>query len=693
MLLTEIIFQSSPWYVGLCLLAGALYAFLLYQPKPAWTKATNWLLAILRGALVSVIAFLLLAPLLRSIETRTDKPKVVIAIDNSESMASYGTKWLPELNKLRQSLASEGLEVAVQTLNNENFQDELPSVKFDRRSTNLSELLTNAKNNYEGRNLTDVILLTDGIGNEGLAPTFGTYPFRVHTIGVGDTLPKRDVALKTITANKIAYLGNQFPIQADVVASGFAGRAVGVVLKQNGKPIDRQTITFKQNNDFQQVTFQTTSNLKGVQHYVVEVEALGGEFTVKNNRRDVYLDIVDGKEKILLLALATHPDLKAIRSIVEKNLNYELDIKIMGLNPSMDFSNVKYDLIILHQLPDYFNVGGDIVRKLLDRDNTPVFFILGNQSSASAVSQLNGALNISAGAGQIDKVTGRFNPNFNLLNLDPQKLQIIEKLPPLTVPFGEYSVRPGGEVVLLQNVGSVKTNKTLLALNTSGTRKSAVLAGEGIWQWRMEEYALTEKQEAVDELLLKVMQLISVKDDKRKFRVYPLQNEVNVGERVSFETEVYNDIYEKTYGQNVSLQLTDERGKTTAYAYTNTEGSSRFERSGLAEGLYRYKATTSINGRTETAEGQFVVRDLQLESLNLTADFGLLRQLSNQTGGLFTKAQQLESLKNYLANNKAPSRLDSTEDLSELIQQKWLFFLLLLLATAEWGMRKYQGSY
>ncbi|TAH08585.1 MAG: VWA domain-containing protein [Runella slithyformis] len=689
----EIIFQSSPWYVGFCLLLGAVYAFLLYQPAPAWSKQINWLLAFLRGALVSLIAFLLLAPLLRSIQTRTDKPKVVLAIDNSESLVNYGPKWLPELAKLRENLAEAGLEVTVQTLNNENFQAEFPSLRFDQRSSNLSELLSNAKNNYEGRNLTDVVLLTDGISNQGLTPTFGTYPFRVHTVGIGDTLPKRDVSLKAITANKIAYLGNQFPIQADIVASGFAGRTVGVTLKQNGNPVARQVITFKQNNDFQQVTFQTTSNLKGVQHYVVEVEALSGEFTTKNNRRDVYLDIVDGKEKILLLALAAHPDLKAIRSIIERNLNYELDIKIMGLNPNMDLSGTKYDLIILHQLPDYFNVGSDILNKLLQRDNTPVFFILGNQSNASAVTKLNGALNISAGAGQIDKVTGRFNANFNLLNLDPEKLQIIEKLPPLTVPFGEYGVRPGAEVVLLQNVGNVKTNKALLALNTAGPRKSAVLAGEGIWQWRMEEYALTEKQEAVDELLLKVMQLISVKEDKRKFRVYPLQNEINVGERAAFETEIYNDIYEKTYGQSVRLEITDERGKMSAYTYTNTKENSRFERSGLAEGLYRYKATTSINGKIENAEGQFVVRDLQLEALNLTADFGMLRQLSNQTGGKFSLAAQLETLQTYLINNKAPSRLDSTEDLSELIQQKWLFFLLLLLVTTEWGIRKYQGSY
>ena len=693
MLLTEIIFQSSPWYAGLCLLAGALYAFLLYQPKPVWSQTVNGILAFLRGALVSFIAFLLLGPLLRSIKTLTEKPKVVIAIDNSESLGNYGPKWLGELNKLRESLADEGLEVAVQTLDNESFLDEMPTVKFNLRSTNLSKMLATAKNNYEGRNLTDVILLTDGISNQGLAPTFGVYPFRIHSVGLGDTLPKRDVSLKTISANKIAYLGNQFPIQVDVVANGFAGRTVGVVLKQNGKPIGRQTVTFKQNDAFQSVTFQTTSTQKGVQHYVVEVEALAGEFTTKNNRRDVYLDIIDGKEKILLLALAPHPDLKALRSIIERNLNYELDLRIMGANPTNDLLDSKYDLLIFHQLPDYFNTGNDLIRKLLARDKTPVFFILGNQSSATAVSQLNTALNISAGAGQIDKVTGRFNANFKSLNLNPEQLQIVEKLPPLTVPFGEYSVKAGGEVVLLQNVGNVKTNKALLALNTSGERKSAVLAGEGIWQWRLEEYALTEKQEAVDELFLKVMQLISVKEDRRKFRVYPLQNELNVGEKLTLETEVYNDIYEKTYGQNIRLELTDERGKSSAYSYVNSASNSRFEQSGLAEGVYRYKATTSLKGRIETAEGQFVVRDLQLEALNLTADFGLLRQLSAQTGGQFTKANQLEKLKTYLTNNKAPSRLESSETLSELIQEKWLFFLLLLLLTAEWGIRKYQGSY
>lgn len=694
MLIAEILFQTPPWYIGLCLLAGAMYAYFLYQPKPSWPKTTNYALAFLRGVLVSIIAFLLLNPLLRSIQTLVDKPKVVIAIDNSESVNTYGQKALDALNQLRESLADDGLEVAVQTLNSENFEEEFNSLKFNQRTTNLSELLSNIKNNYEGRNLTDVILLSDGISNQGLAPTFGNYSFRIHSVGVGDTLPKRDVSLKNIAANDIAYLGNQFPIQADIVANGYAGQTATVTLRQNGTTLATQRVTFGQKEDFKQISFQASSSVKGVQHYVIEVVPLNGEFTTRNNRRDVYIDIIDGKEQVLILALAAHPDIKAIRTILEKNLNYDVDVRMFGLNPSAEaYVDKKYDLIILHQLPDVFGIGADILQRYLQRDNTPLFFVVGTQSNAAKMSQANSSLVINAQAGQIDKVSGRFNPNFQLLNLDPEKLSVLEKMPPLTVPFGEYRLSPGSEVVLYQNVGNLKTNKPLLVVNTGGARKTAVLAGEGIWQWRMEEYALNEKQEAVDEMLQKVIQLISIKEDKRKFRVYPLANEYNVGDKVAFETEAYNDIYEKIYGQNVRLEITNERGKTQSYTYTNAQGASRFELSGLTEGVYQFKATTTLKNAVESVTGQFIVRDLALESLNLTADFGMMRALSQQSGGQFVGASQIESLKQYLLKNKAPDRLDSTEDLSELIQNKWLFFLLLLLATAEWGVRKYQGSY
>ncbi len=690
---SELFLQSSPWFILLCLLAGSAYAFFLYRPDPSWSKGLNTLLAILRGTLVSILCFLLLAPLVRTTETTTDKAKVVLAIDNSQSTAKSGTQALPLVQEAVRKLEAGGYEVSIETLDADRPIEELDSVKFAAVTTDLSSLLGTIRSNFEGQNLTDVIMLSDGIINQGLSPAFANYPFRVHTVAIGDTVPKRDVLLRNIVANRVAYMGNEFPVQVDIVAHGMGGRSTTVSLKQGGRVIATQNVVIGRNDYFQSFTFTTSSTQKGVQHYTVEVGGISGEFNAQNNRREVYIDIIDGREKILLLGLAPHPDIKALRSMIEQNENYEVDIRLLTTGNNLENLTDKiYDLIILHQLPDALGLGNEFVRRLMNR-NTPVFFILGNQSAVGAMNSLNRTMQIAANPGQFDKVTGLFNASFQLLNLNVQRLGILEKLPPLSVPFGEYRPLPGSEVVLYQRVGSVATTKPLLVLNTVGERKVAVLAGEGLWLWRQEEFALTEKQEIVDELFQKVIQLLSVKEDKRKFRVYPTSAEFDAGDRVAFQTEIYNDIYENIYGQEVKLDVTDEKGKVQNYTYTHRAESPRFEISGLAEGVYRYRAATILRSGQEQVSGQFVVRNTDLEAQNTTADFGLLREVAQRTGGRFVQPTTLESLVQIMTNNRPPDRLDSSEQMAELIHLKWIFFALLLLATLEWGLRKYSGSY
>ncbi|WP_266366943.1 VWA domain-containing protein [Tellurirhabdus rosea] len=692
---SELFFQSSPWWILVCLVAGAAYAFALYQRRPDWNKRLNYGLAALRFVAVSLICFLLVNPLVRSITTSTEKPKVVLAIDNSESMQVAGrdrlTGALSALEQVRSELSAEGIEVAVQTLGDSAVSENLSAITFNSRSTNLSELLNTIRSNYEGRNLTDVVLVSDGIVNQGVSPTFGRYNFAIHSVGLGDTIPKRDVLLKDAISNKIAYLGNQFPVQADVSSYGFQGKTATVVLRQNGREVGRQNVSFTRPETFQSVTFQAAASQKGVQHLVVEVIPQAGEYSPRNNRRDVYIDVIDGKEKILLLALSPHPDIKAIRSIIEKNENYELDIRILNAGVA-EIPDKPYDLIILHQLPDVGNAGSGVVQRVLAK-NTPVLFVVGNQSGLQNLNSLNPVMQISASGGQLDKVAGRFNADFQQINLDASKLAILERMPPVSVPFGDYQLKPASQVVLWQQVGTVRTTKPLLALNTTGQRKAAVLAGEGIWEWRLEEFAQTDKQEVVDEMLQKVMQLISVKEDRRKLRVYPTRNEFVTGEKVAFETEMYNDIYERLYNRPVRLEITNEKAVTRVFTYTPTESNGRFEVSTLPEGVYRFRATASLNGKTETATGEFFVRELQLEALNTTADHLLLRQLSQQTGGRFYNASSLASLRQDLQKQKPVSRLSSSEQLNELINLRWLFFLIVTLAALEWGFRKYLGGY
>lgn len=677
-----------------CLLVGIGYAFALYQKKATWGKNANYTLAFLRFVTVTLLSFLLLNFLIRHVTQAIQKKTIVLAMDNSMSMTAAGQKSLSAtqlgLQSLKERLEDKDYEVALATLDDET-PTSFGSLLFNQKTSNLSSLLTGIKNAQEGSNLVDVVLVSDGIANQGINPSAITMPFPVHTIGLGDTIPKKDISVKAVYANKVAYLGNKFPVQVDLASYGFSGKTTMVYLKQGKTILDKQSVTFKQQDDVKTVTLNATATQVGVQHLVVETEVLGDDVNPRNNRQDVYVEVIDGKEKVLLLALAPHPDLKALKSIIEKNQNYELDIKILSQNPSLDLNSKKYDLLILHQLPDFFNSYSGVFKPLLDK-GTPCLFIVGNQSGTSYLNQLNQVMQINSQAGQNDKITAAYNANFSLLNFDKDQLELIKKLPQLSVPFGEYKLLPNSEVILYQKIGAIQTTKPLLVVN-SGAKKSAILAGEGLWEWRLEEYQLTEKQEIVDDLILKVLQYISTKDDKRKLRVYPVSPIFNLGDKVVFETEIYNAIYEKLYDLPIKLQVKDEKGVSRTYNYSTSAENSKFEISSLPAGVYHYSASSTVLGKVEQASGDFVIQNLQVELANTRADFDALRQLSAKTGGKFFQANQLDKLEAALLNHQVPDKIDATEDLNEMINLGWLLGLFLVLLTTEWVLRKYLGGY
>ncbi|WP_439559191.1 VWA domain-containing protein [Dyadobacter sp.] len=689
---SELIFQTPYWFILFCLAAGLLYAFLLYQPIASWGKKWNYLLAAFRGITVALICFLLLSPLVRKTETSIDKAKIVFAVDNSESVGAYGKDVMKAVAHASAQLAASGFEVGIETLDQQAKQLSADSIRFDKNKTDLTGMLQTIRSNYEGRNLTDVILVSDGIVNQGVSPAYNRFPFRISTLAVGDTVPDLDIRIKDVVNNRIAYLGNEFPIRAEIAANGLAGKSTTVTLKQNGRVIQSQNVVIDRADFFKAVDFKATSTQKGVQHFTLEIGAVSGETSRRNNTRDVYIDIIDGKQKILLMALAPHPDIKSLRSVIEANENYDLDISILSISATPPAATKPYDLVILHQIPNVLGLGNAQIRKFIDA-KTPLFFILGNQSAVPLANSLNRSLTINAASNQTDKVTARFNPAFQQLNFDTESLKILERLPPLSVPFGEYNLSSGTETILFQKVGTLNTQKPLLVLNTSGEQKVAVLAGEGIWQWRQEEFAQTNKQDVVDNLFQKLIQVLSLREDKRKFRVYPTRNEFEAGEQVTFQTEIYNDIYEPIFGQEVKLDIIDEKGKARQFTYTHTAESPRFNISGLSDGVYRYTASAALRGGQEKAAGQFVVRNVDLELNNTTADFGMLRELAGRSGGEFIMPASLTSYVEKLKADRPADRLDSSEDMVELIHLKWLFFLLILLLGAEWGLRKYHGGY
>ncbi|MCU0354298.1 MAG: VWA domain-containing protein, partial [Cytophagales bacterium] len=82
--------SASPWFILLCLAVGAAYAYILYQKRPVWGPRLNWALAACRFLVASTLCFLLLGPLVRQWTRSYEKPAVVLAVDNSQSVTLTG---------------------------------------------------------------------------------------------------------------------------------------------------------------------------------------------------------------------------------------------------------------------------------------------------------------------------------------------------------------------------------------------------------------------------------------------------------------------------------------------------------------------------------------------------------------------------------------------------------------------------
>lgn len=681
--MSRIIFESSPLYLFLCIAFSAGVAMLLYKSKSPWSKNVNRLLLAFRFVLLFVLTLLLLGPIIKQIDNFFDKPVIVLIQDDSGSMHEV-------MDSARLNAIATSVSQLQQVLEYKDYEVEVRGLIDSKGGSDFTKTLKTISADYENRKVTSTVLITDGIYNEGLSPLYSTFNFPVFTVGVGDTVERTDISVKNILANKIAYEGNRFPIVLSFQATGFQKKEVQVKLLHKGKEVESKKVIVE-NENFTQVEFQPVANEQGIQRYEVVISPQSSEWNTSNNRATVFVEVVAGKKRILAVASAPHPDIKALRAVIDENANYDFTLYIPGVMEA-DISKLQQeaDVILLFQTPDARGRNRTLFQQLM-KSKASLFFILGEQSDWAELKRVS-IVPLENSPRQYDDVTPSLNTSFGIFSLSEEVATTFNTFPPASVPFAKMVVSPSATTLLFQKVGSVVTDKPLLYVDNQEERKIAVMLGEGLWRWRLHEYARTENTEAFDEVFTKLLQYLATTDDRRKFRCYPVRQEFSDTEQVQLETQVYNEIFESVYGNTIEIELTDEAGKRTNYNYTTSAANTRYTIGALPEGVYRYKASTILKEREEV-RGEFLVVKQQIELQNLTADFNLLRKLASQTGGAFYKMEEWENLQSELVQKEAVASIHSEEKLNSLINLKWIFFLLLLLVGTEWFVRKYSGGY
>lgn len=681
------IISDTPWYLFLlCFLIGALFALLLYYKDKKTGELTSLIQRILfgtRAICITLICILLTNLFLKRINNRSENPIILVAIDNSTSIVS-GKDSATLSKSLQESIqllnASLGKQFTIKQLLFGERTRLSDSISFKDKETDMSNLLADVANNFSGQNIGALIIASDGIINKGANPIYNLekIKFPIYTIALGDTVEKKDALIQKINHNQVAYLGNQFLAEITLNAIKLSNEECIVSILKNNIKKGEQKIKINSQNFISTVNFILDADAPGVQRYTVNISPVNGESNLANNSQSFIVDVIDNRDKILLISNAPHPDVSAISESIESMKNYEL---IKDFSDKFNRTLKPFSLVIFHN----YTASN---RTILDECITNrIPYLIINPASNSGLNEVKFTSMIN----KQNDAEPAINNSFGLFTISEELRTAITNFPAVKTYFAKYSVSNGAQILLNQKIGSVTTTEPILFFNELNGQKSGVFIGDGLWRWKLRNFQENANFNAFNELVSKSIQYLSVKSDKSFFRIYT-HKIINENEPIEFTAEVYNKSYELINQPDVTMVIKNETGNTFNYTFSKQGNSYKLALGLLAPGEYTYEAKTKADASVSVKKGILIVKPVISERINTVADHGILKKLSTGTNGKMYNLSDLKDLETSILNNESIKPITySQNETTELIDLKWIFALLLVLLSAEWFLRKYHG--
>lgn len=684
--------QYPFWYYLLAVLLALLSSYLFYRKDKRlsdFSKRLILILSLLRFIALLIIFMLLLAPLVKANYKRKLEPIVALLIDASSSVISNQdtAEFIDEFNRKIQNLNADlSNDFSVEKYSfGEQFLVSNKAIDFKQQKTNFELAIDGIKTSLHNRNLSAVILFSDGIYNEGANPLYlNYYDAPTYVVPLGDSSIRTDISISSIQNNEIAFLGNQFSIELNLKYIKAQGQKTILSIEKDNKVLFQEGIQID-NQKFQKKKILLNADSKGLHAYTVKLQAIEGEENTLNNSKTFYIDVLDGRQRVLLLYQAPHPDIRAIRDIISRKEDYQVEVAALK-----DFrGNIQeFDLVIFHQLPNSSSRFND-VWKDIEENQISSLFILGPQTNINAFNSLNLSHSLALKQDQLIEFSGIQNSSFPLFDISDL---LFDDYPPLSNKSLKISSRSNHFTALNQKIGSVETNYPLLVFSESNNFKHALFFGTNLWRWRIQDGVNQDASKPFENLLLKSIQFLALKTDKSLFRLSH-DKQFEQGKSLIFEAELYNESYEITTKPEIEI-LISNGNEEFFYNFSKRNNSYFLALNDFPVGNYNYIAKATIAGKNLEEKGSFSVRELKQEQKEMIADYNLLYQIASKTGGQLINYDDLNRIIEELNNKNASSSIVfEEEELKEIIHMDWIFYILLSLLSLEWFIRKRAGAY
>ena len=718
----------DPFLLLLAAVAALALAVVAYRfTVPPLPRARRIVLGALRASAITLLVLLLGSPIVSLIHRSAEPPGVLVLVDNSRSMT------LPDRGGIRSRelgrvLASSALgrvnglgDVAFAAFDTharivDQFRED--SLGFTGSLTDISSALSWAREQHLQpgdatpealRNLRAILLISDGDVTSGMNPVFEAdrLGVPVFTVGLGDTVERRDVQIRDLVTNALTYRGSRVPVVVTVRSVGASGERAEVRLISRGKAVDRRLVTLGAGAAQEEVRLIHTADTVGVQRLTAEVSTIPGELTDRNNRRAVSVRVLESRMRVLLVAGGPSADVAVVRRLLGSDENVQLQTFVEEKNGS--FHQGGWSPTLLRQTDCVVLVGypnaessGEVLNALAAPNERPLpLLVIWNRTiDLPRLRQLDSLLpiDVPAVAGSERQVQLKIPPGavshplFSIVG-ESDADNVWSQMPPIFHLQMAVRLKPDAHILGVVQSQNQRASDPLVVVRSAPRGKSMVILGYGIWRWKMMGSSVAGGTHALDNLLSNAVRWLTAREDTRRVRVEPVRESFPSGEPVEFRAQVYDESLQPMGGARVQVTLTGQKQPVETVLEEKEAGTYEGAFRGLLEGTYRYTATVRVGGRAVGSDGgSFVVEESAVEFQRTTMDQQLLRQVAQRSGGKYYDAEDLEQLPGdlrALPDFKPVTATRSSE--LRLANAGWVLVLVVLLFSLEWFVRKRSG--
>lgn len=715
---------SGSWLIIILALLVALIITYFYYKRtvPELSKSRKVLLFSMRTVALALLIFIIFEPIFTTISGKFIEPKIAVLLDNSASMS------IDYQNHNRKEIYRK----AIDDLNLNKYSDRLKTVSFDKgfrmlynpafdsltlngNFTNIANSLKLLSAEFREENVRAVLLLSDGVFNSGGNPIYEAevLGMPVYTLGIGDTIRPKDIAVKSVNLNPTIQLNTTHLVNVGLSVSGFDSGKVTVEMFDNNTKFAEKTLSIDPRMSDYSLTFEYTGKQEGIRRIKAIAKRLENEITYKNNELSEFTKVTSEKKNIIVLAGAPSPDLSFILNILRKNENLEVKSFVQKKdaefydNPPVksDFANANSIILIGLPIKSTPIQLMENIKNELDRKKS--LMIIGSQNlDYSKLRTIDNYLPFSLLSSKekeynaIANFTEKSLENPLLKSTDNLSLNNWNELPPIFRTETFVKPKPHAEILAKVKVNNTELNEPMIIFGDRAGNRTLAILGYGIYRWKLMGYARdvfksqTDAPDLLDIFISNSSKWLIIDDKEKNVVIRPVSKSFIKGDRVEFFAQVSDKALNPVDNAAVNVTITDGSGKNyNINMFPSGSGFYKGYANGLPEGDFYYTGKASKNGTILGEDkGRFIIGDTPLEYMELMMNKQLLQEMASRTGGSFYYNQPednlIESILSSLKNKQNAVTLRSEINLWNL---PLIMGIIILLFALEWFLRKRYG--